>query len=91
MSWKTIEETTQELKPPPGVIYSKYQIGAFDYVRNNLRTGNHLIVQACAGSGKSFTGVEMFRMLSRELDTAFVAFNKPIARDLDLKVKADWR
>jgi len=87
MTWKTVADTPEELKPPPGITYSDYQVAVFDTVTKNLGTGQHLMVQAVAGSGKSFTGVEIFRMLPRYTNAQFIAFNKPIANDLDIKLK----
>lgn len=86
MAWKTVAEDTQELKPPPGITYSKYQKDVFEYVGDNLGTGKHLMVQAVAGSGKSFTGVELFKMLPRDVDSTFVAFNSHIAKELKSKL-----
>lgn len=58
---------------------SVYQQGVKNWVDENISKGKHLIVQACAGSGKTTTGVWLFEDLPSNLDTAFVAYNTHIA------------
>lgn len=70
------------VKAQPKFNPSPYQQGVADWVRDGLGTGRHLIVQACAGSGKTTTGVWIFYQLPSGLRVAYVAFNKHIADEL---------
>lgn len=70
------------LKPTNTFKPSEYQQAIFDWIPENLGKGKHLIVEAVAGSGKSTTGVQIFNLLPRDLDSAFIAFNKHIADEL---------
>lgn len=70
------------IKPAPKFDPSPYQQGVADWVKNDLGTGKHLIVQACAGSGKTTTGIWIFYQLPSGLRVAYVAFNKHIADEL---------
>ncbi|MBU0791735.1 MAG: AAA family ATPase [Gammaproteobacteria bacterium] len=63
---------------------SKYQQDIFDWV-NETQSGN-LVVEALAGSGKTTTGVEVFKLLAPEIDAIFVAFNKHIATELSRRL-----
>jgi DNA helicase II / ATP-dependent DNA helicase PcrA len=63
---------------------SEYQQAVFDWVES--RDGNHLIVEAVAGSGKTTTGVQIFNLLDKSVDSAFVAFNKHTADTLKDKL-----
>ncbi|NGX48139.1 MAG: ATP-dependent DNA helicase PcrA [Chlamydiae bacterium] len=65
---------------------SKYQQDIFDWV-NETQSGS-LVVEALAGSGKTTTGIEIFRLLSSEIDAIFVAFNKHIADELSRRLPA---
>jgi len=68
---------------------SKYQQDIFDWV-SSTQSGN-LVVEALAGSGKTTTGVEIFRLLPTHLDSIFVAFNKHIADELGKRLPAPAR
>ena len=66
---------------------SSYQQAIFDWVTATRGSGRHLVVNAVAGSGKTTTGVEVFSLLPGEgdiggIDSAFVAFNSHIAKEL---------
>lgn len=52
--------------------------------------GPHIIVKSVAGSGKTFTGVELCKRLPVNLKVAFVAFNKHIQLELQQKL-AEYR
>lgn len=70
----------KKFKPSP------YQKDIFNWVIVNMGSGNHLTVQAVAGSGKSTTGIEMFELLPQGLESVFVAFNRAIADELKAKL-----
>ena len=65
--------------------YSPFQLDIFAWVVANLGSGNHLMVEAVAGSGKTSTIVEVFHRLPAGVDARFVAFNKHIATELQRK------
>lgn len=71
----------KEEKP---IIYSKYQEDIFDFIRNGQ--GN-LIIEAAAGSGKTFTLVKSVNLIDSSKRVLFVAFNKDIVKVLEKKVK----
>lgn len=71
----------QSVEKPKKFIPSKYQLAVFDYV-HNMEGGQHLVVEACAGSGKTTTGVKMMELIPRTKDVIFIAFNKHIERKL---------
>jgi len=66
---------------PKGFKPSKYQLAVFNYV-HDMKAGQHLVVEACAGSGKTTTGVKMMDLIPRTKDVIFIAFNKHIERKL---------
>lgn len=96
MGWyKSEEERTQRMqskrpnkanKPKTKFTPSPYQQAIFNATVERLGTDRHIIVQACAGSGKTKTGVDVFKLVPMEIDAAFVAFNKPIEMDLRAKL-----
>lgn len=63
---------------------SKYQSAIFDYIANNR--GQHLVVEALAGSGKTTTGVQVFDLIPYSYRSIFVAFNKHIATELQKRL-----
>lgn len=79
---------------------SKYQQAIFDWVdaTNNISTRYEMIgakqntnflslmVEARAGSGKTSTGIEVFKLLPSQEDVIFVAFNKHIAQELAFRL-----
>ena len=65
--------------------YSSYQLGIFNAIENGA---SNIIVNAVAGSGKTFTIVEACKRLGlKERDVQFLAFNKSIATELQGKLK----
>ena len=71
---------------------SKYQQKVIDAVRN-AKAGDHFIVEAVAGSGKTFTMIQAIARLLADTATAgltvlFLAFNKSIAGELAIKVRS---
>lgn len=62
---------------------SKYQQNIYEWIENGK--GN-AIVQAVAGSGKTTTIVEATKLLSKDKECLFVAFNKAIAMELKDKL-----
>lgn len=61
--------------------FSTYQESIFQYAKK--QTG-HAIIQACAGSGKTTTLLEIMKIVKGK--TIFLAFNKAIADELKRKV-----
>lgn len=61
-------------------VPSKYQMDIFEWVMDR-EPGDHLIVNALAGSGKTTTGLKMLEF-TMGLDVLFVAFNKAIQEEL---------
>jgi DNA helicase II / ATP-dependent DNA helicase PcrA len=64
--------------------WSPYQLAIFDDVAHG--TG-HTVVNACAGSGKTTVLVEAIGHVPAGLSTLFVAFNKPIADELERRLR----
>ena len=63
---------------------SKYQVAIFDYIANGK--GN-LVVEAAAGSGKSYTLVKSLELIPQDKSVLMVAFNRDIVKELQKKVK----
>lgn len=61
------------------IKYSKYQEAIFEEARNGV--GN-MAIKAVAGSGKTFSIVEVAQFLSRKEKVIFLAFNSHIAKEL---------
>ena len=61
---------------------SPYQQAIFDWIVNG--TG-HGVVEAVAGSGKTTTIVQALKLTPKDASVAFVAFNKHIATELQLR------
>lgn len=78
--------STIGLKPKPVFTPSKYQQAIFDWIPSEIGRGNHLIVEAVAGSGKTTTGIQAFGLLPLGMESAFVAFNKHIADELNQRL-----
>lgn len=89
-----------DFKPKPKVdslqvstlTLSKYQQKVIDAVRN-AKAGEHFIVEAVAGSGKTFTMIQAIAHLlvssaTSLLSVLFLAFNKSIAGELAEKVRS---
>ena len=69
-------------------VPSEYQQAIFDYV-TGWSADSHkaaLVVQAVAGSGKTTTQVELFKLLPPDLDSVYVAFNSHIAKELKCRL-----
>ena len=62
---------------------SKYQIDIFDFIQHGV--GN-LVVEACAGSGKTSTLVKGISLIPEDKRILFCAFNKEIVKELQKKV-----
>ena len=62
---------------------SPYQEAIFDFIRNGQ--GN-VVVEACAGSGKSSTLIKLLDIISEDKKVLFCAFNKEIVKDLTKKI-----
>jgi len=86
--WKIVDENVKPSIPVKKVEYSQYQQDIFTYIENSMSKSDkqHLMIQAVAGSGKTFTGVEAFKRLPSNLNAAFVAFNTHIASELKEKL-----
>lgn len=66
------------------IKYSKYQTAIFDYIKNE--TG-HLVVEAAAGSGKTFTLLKCLDLIPTDKRVLLTAFNKDIVDELKKKSK----
>lgn len=64
-------------------IPSKYQQAIFDFIDHDV--GN-LVIEACAGSGKSTTLIQIISRLPQDKSVLFCAFNKDIVKELSKKV-----
>ena len=65
---------------------STYQQAVIDWVTAHLETAGALIVQAVAGSGKTYTIVQAAALIPTEHKAVFLAFNKSIATELGAKL-----
>lgn len=65
------------------VKYSVYQEAIFDTV---LTTDKNIVVNATAGSGKTFTAVEISQLIPTNKKVAFLAFNNSIVEELSMKL-----
>lgn len=63
---------------------SKYQEEIFKYIGGN---GGHLVVEAAAGSGKTWTMVKSINFIPKDKKILMVAFNKDIVEELKKKTK----
>ncbi len=61
---------------------SKYQAAIYAAIQEN----DSLIIQACAGSGKTTTAVECANIIDSYLSVIFLAFNKSIAEELKPRI-----
>jgi superfamily I DNA/RNA helicase len=88
MSNKTIYNSEQivsiELSKMNEIKYSKYQINIFDFVKN--KDGN-CVIEAIAGSGKTFTIKELCKIIPKEKRVLFLAFNVSIVNELKEKIQ----
>lgn len=86
-------KNTVPRSPNPTFIPSAFQSAIFNFVKTGR--GN-CFVRATAGSGKTTTGIEASKFMvhrgkpeyEKFHSVAFVSFNKPIAREIDGKIKA---
>jgi superfamily I DNA/RNA helicase len=65
---------------------SKYQEAVIAWVRNHIDRAGALIVEAVAGSGKTFTIVRAAQEIPADHKAVFLAFNKSIATELGNKL-----
>lgn len=75
-------EIMPALSTPPARTWSALQLAIFELIEHG--TGN-IFIRAVAGSGKSTTIVEGARNRCGRLTRIFLAFNKPIADELQAK------
>jgi superfamily I DNA/RNA helicase len=68
------------------ITLSKYQTAVIDWVKSHVAQAGALIVEAVAGSGKTFTIVRAAQEIPREHKAVFLAFNKSIAVELGNKL-----
>ena len=66
------------------IKYSKYQKDIFDYIENGQ---GHLVVEAAAGSGKTFTLIKCLELIPNDKRILLTAFNKDIVNELKKKAK----
>ena len=58
------------------ITLSKYQQAVIDWVTAHIDTAGALIVEAVAGSGKTFTIVRAAQLIPQAHKAVFLAFNK---------------
>lgn len=78
--------TTSEITPaiPTATpAFSKYQTAVFDFISNG--SGN-AVVNAVAGSGKTFTITKALELIPSDKTVLFIAFNKHIVEELKKKL-----
>ena len=80
---KTVHNNKEEPGTGTGFVPSRYQKAIFDFVRE--RDGN-LIVNACSGSGKTTTIIEIMKMIPPEKTVMYAAFNKDIVSSIKNKL-----
>ena len=68
-------------------IPSKYQQAIYDFVEHGV--GN-LVVEACAGAGKTTTLIQILKRLPSDKKVLFCAFNKDIVKEIKKKVGNDY-
>jgi len=68
------------------ITLSKYQQAVIDWVTAHIDAAGALIVEAVAGSGKTFTIVQAAQLIPRAHKAVFLAFNKSIATELGQKL-----
>lgn len=73
----------KKVAPAPRIVGSPQQQNIWAAVVNDT---SHTIVEARAGTGKTFTMIEALKKAPRNLSSCFVAFNKSIADELATKV-----
>ena len=66
------------------IKYSKYQKDIFDYIEHGQ---GHLVVEAAAGSGKTFTLIKCLELRPNDKRILLTAFNKDIVNELKKKAK----
>ena len=66
------------------IKYSKYQKDIFDYIEHGQ---GHLVVEAAAGSGKTFTLIKCIELIPNNKRILLTAFNKDIVNELKKKAK----
>lgn len=66
------------------IKYSKYQKDIFDYIEHGQ---GHLVVEAAAGSGKTFTLIKCLELIPNNKRILLTAFNKDIVNELKKKAK----
>lgn len=66
-----------------GFIPSKYQQDIFDFIQHG--NGNS-VINALAGSGKTFTIVNAVKLIPSTCNALFIAFNKEIVKELEKKL-----
>lgn len=76
----------KKITPPalPTYEHSEYQKAIFDYIEHGQ---GHLVVEAAAGSGKTYTLVKSLDFIPQDKKVLFVAFNRDIVKDLERKTK----
>ncbi len=68
------------------ITLSTYQQAVIDWVTSHITVPGALIVEAVAGSGKTFTIVKAAQLIPTSAKAVFLAFNKSIATELGNKL-----
>lgn len=66
-----------------GFIPSKYQQDIFDFIQHG---NENSVINALAGSGKTFTIVNAVKLIPSTCNALFIAFNKEIVKELEKKL-----
>ena len=80
-----IELMTNEFNPTKNVTLSPQQIAAREFLLDP--TSGNMMIEAVAGSGKTFTLIELLKVLGN-VSVAFCAFSKNISVEIKEKVEA---
>lgn len=81
---KTIKREKKKVEEVKEFIPSKYQKAIFDFIAHG--TGN-LVVEACAGSGKTFSIVKSLAFIPKDKRVLMTAFNRDIVTELEKKTQ----
>lgn len=85
MPWNTVETSATQggIDPSKGVTFSRYQQDLFDEIEHGTQ---NIVVEAVAGSGKTFSTVNALRHVPPGKSSLFGAFNKSIATELQSRL-----
>ena len=79
----TEEELLNNVTEKPTIVHTQEQLDIFNSVQND---SENLLIQAFAGSSKTYTAVESINYIPKEKSIIFLAFNKHIQEELKTKL-----